>query len=413
MMGVSSTASKLLLCISICLCPLAFGESVSENVNTTTEYFISNFCSAQSKGSGNEKNSEVFTSILRPFSTLFFCAVKGRFSPLMSNNVNKSSLTPIPRFVLTVLRLCLKMFLNKMPVDPLICDKPAGRIGMLRTLVHAFPTILARGWLRVGVVSDKVCRAEEYGRSEVLTCSHFVAYNSTCWNAAVARFWLNLIATFLPRLALELTKATLGLKPTKGEFILGNAGNAVLNSCWEPELRTLLVVYKSHGKWDISPECSSILPQVCKRMVDKTMNNIFAIFKRKRQRYNISPASRVVGKIGNKFIKMFLRLSEFFPALYTMFSDVIYQKFVYPMFYRFGKIALERNSRKFSNVAISCKGLRGTRRDIVRKLIVLLRLVIVNELQRSIESSDLFSTLFRFIFPIFNILIPCLVSSAV
>ena len=65
MMRVSSTASTLLLCISICLYPLVFGESVSENVNTTTEYFISNFCLAQSKGPGREKNSEGFTSLLR------------------------------------------------------------------------------------------------------------------------------------------------------------------------------------------------------------------------------------------------------------------------------------------------------------------------------------------------------------
>ena len=139
-----------------------FGESVSENVNTTTEYFISNICSAQSKGSGNEKNSEGFTSILRPFSSLFFCSVKERFSPLMSNKLNKSSLTPIARFAHTVLPLMLKIFANKMPVDPLICDNPAGRIGMVRTLVHAFPTILGRSLVRVGVVSDKVCSAEEY-----------------------------------------------------------------------------------------------------------------------------------------------------------------------------------------------------------------------------------------------------------
>eukprot|EP00117_Sycon_ciliatum_P027671 scpid68422/ scgid22432/ len=299
MMRVSSTASTLLLCISICLYPLVFGESVSENVNTTTEYFISNFCSAQSKGSGNENNSEGFTSLLRSASTLFFCSMKETIPPeLMSNSVNKSSLPPVIRFVRTVFSWFLSTLTRKFPVDPLICDKPAGRIRMIRTLVHAVPTILGRGWLRAGVVSDKVCRAEEYGRSEALTCWHFVAHNTTCRNVTYARFVLNLVAMSVPQMALVLGQATFGLRLTKGlDDILENAVKAVLNSCWEPELRALLVVYKSHGKWDISPECSSILPQVCKRMVDKTMNNIFAIFKRKRQRYNISPASRVVGQI--------------------------------------------------------------------------------------------------------------------
>ena len=332
----------------------------------------------------------------------------------MQNNVNKSSLTPVERFVRTIFQLGLSTLTRNLRVDPLICGKPAGRIGMVRTLVHAFPTNLARSWLRVAVVSDKVCRAEEYGRSEALTCWNLVAHNTTCKKVTFARFGLNLVATMVPLMALASSRATSGLKLTKGDDILGNAGKAVLNSCWEPELTALLVVYKSHGKWDISPECISILPQVCKRMVDKTMNNIFAILKRERQSDNITSVPGVVGKIRKNFIKIILRLSEFFPALYTMFSVVIYQKFIYSMFSRFEKIALKRNARKSSNVVISCKGLRGTRGDIVSNLRVLLRLVIVNELQRSIESSEIFSAgLFRLIFPIFNILIPCLVSSAV
>ena len=333
---------------------------------------------------------------------------------LMSNNVNKSSLPPVIRFVRTGFSWFLSPLTRNFPVDPLICDKPGGRIRMIRTLVHAVPTKLGRSSLRVGLVSDKACRAQEYGRSEELPCWQLVAYNSTCWNAAVARFGLNVFATIVSRTTLAITKATWGLKLTKGDDILRNAGKAVLNSCWEPELRALLVVYKSHGKWNISPECISVLPKVCKRMVDKTMNIIFAIFKRKRQRYNISPASRVVRKFWNNIINTFLQLSEFFPALYTMFSDVISQKLIYPIFSRVAKIALERNARKSSNVVVSCKGLRGTRRDIVSNLIVLLRLVIVNEVHRSIESSVIsLPILFRFIFPIFNILIPCLVFSAV
>ena len=167
----------------------------------------------------------------------------------------------------------------------------------------------------------------------------------------------------------------------------------MLNSCWEPELRALQVVYKSHGKWDISPECITILPQVCKRMVDKAMNSIFALLKRERKRDSIKSVPGVAGKTGNNFIKMILRLSEFFPALYTMYSDVIYQKFIYPMFSRFSKIALARKARTSLNVVISCKGLRSTRRDIVSNLLVLLRLVIVNELQRSITLSEMYSIL--------------------
>ena len=107
-MRVSSTARTLQLCMCICLYPLVFGESVSENVNTTTEYFISKFCSAQSKGSGNETNSEGFTSLHQSFSTLVFCSLKERLSPeWMPNNVNKSSLTPVLRFWRTVFRVDL------------------------------------------------------------------------------------------------------------------------------------------------------------------------------------------------------------------------------------------------------------------------------------------------------------------
>ena len=76
----------------------------------------------------------------------------------------------------------------------------------------------------------------------------------------------------LPRMALAFSPATSGLKFTKGVGVLENGVKAVLNSCWEPELRAVLLIYKSQGKWEISPECISVLPQVCKRMVDKTMN---------------------------------------------------------------------------------------------------------------------------------------------
>ena len=296
--------------------------------------------------------------------------------------------------VRTIFQLLLSTLTRNVRVDPLICGKPAGRIGMVHTLVHAFHKSLARSWLRVGVVSDKVCRAEEHGRSEALTCWHFVAHDTTCRNVIFARFVHNLGAMIVPKVSIILSPATSGVKLPNGLDILGNAVKSVLNSCWEPELRALLVVHKSHGKWDISPECISILPQVCKRMVDKTMNNIFAVLKRERQSDNITSVPGVVGKIRKNFIKIILRLSEFFPALYTMFSVVIYQKFIYPMCSRFAKIALKRNARKSSNVVISCKGLRGTRRDIVSNLTVLLRLVIVNELQRSIESSEIFSAFF-------------------
>ena len=414
MMRVSSTASTLLLCISICLYPLVFGESVSENVNTTTEYFISNICSAQSKGSGNEKNSEGFTSLVRPISTLFFCWTKERLALVMSINVSKSSLTPMARFLHTLLPLMFKKVTHKMPVDPLICDKPAGLERMFRTLVHALPTNLARNWLRVDVVSDNVCSAEEYGRSKELTCTHFVATNTTCRNVTYARFVLNFLAMLVPNVVIIFSPPTSGLKLPNGVDIPGNAVKAVLNSCWEPELRALLVVYKSHGKWDISPECISILPQVCKRMVDESMNSLFAILKRELQRDIIPTVPGPVRKVRNNYTNTFLLLSEYLPVLYTMFSDVIYQKFIYPMFSRFAKLASERKARKSLNVVISCKGLRGTRKNIVSNLIVLLRLVIVNELQRSITSSEMYSTLFfRLLFPIFNILLPCLVSSAV
>ena len=263
-------------------------------------------------------------------SIIAFLSQRKLFSPLMSNNVNKSSLTPTARFVHTVLPLFLNIFANKMPVDPLICDKPAGRIGMLRTLVHAITTILGRSCLSVGVVSDEVCRAEDYGRSEALTCSQFVPYNSTCRDAAGARTVLNFIATFIPEWQLLLSPATSDLKLSKGLPIpLKNAGKAVLNSCWEPELRALLVVYKSHGKWDISPECITILPQVCKGVVDKTMNYLFAHLKREHKRDSITSVPGVAGKTRNNPIKIILRLSEFFPALYTMFSDVISQKLIF------------------------------------------------------------------------------------
>ena len=186
-----------------------------------------------------------------------------------------------------------------------------------------------------------------------MTCWHFVANNTKCNEVVVVRLMLNVIATSTPMWQILLSQVTPEVKLTKGEDILVNSGQAVLNSCWEQELRAMLLVYKWHGKWDINAECISVLPQVCKRMVDETMNYIFAILKRKRQRDIIPAAPNAAGKIGYYLIKMIFRLSEFFPALYAMFSDVIYQNYHLPYIFTFCK---DRFGEECEDI-FKCRGL--------------------------------------------------------
>ena len=146
--------------------------------------------------------------------------------------------------------------------------------------------------------------------------------------------------------------------------------------CWEADLQEAAKLYRLPGVWDVDKECVSTLQTISVTIV-KAM--ITQFWEHVMRRY------RVDGFLSSMNHGLWRStIADTALSFLQDRADILMQLHMYPSFTRFLQDAKHRShGSNSSDVTVSCKGLRRSRRQVQAAALKLLRFVLVNYLKHS------------------------------
>jgi len=139
------------------------------------------------------------------------------------------------------------------------------------------------------------------------------------------------------------------------------------NGCWDPEMTRAQQLYLKPGRWDVDNACIDVIQAVCLKIGVHLAGIILEAIQEEIQ-------------WAAPFTKMLYKVSLSFLAIGKHY---IREMMIYRLLKKFRALAKERRSLKSGPVVVSCQGLRGTRRDVLRTVATLVRLGLVQEIMYS------------------------------
>ena len=141
-------------------------------------------------------------------------------------------------------------------------------------------------------------------------------------------------------------------------------GGTYRYGCWEPALVEAERLLDKPGRWEVNDACVDTVRTISRAAIRYLASRCLS-------------ASRIK-KLKQKLDHFLKALSNSAAALTRELSSAIWQTQFYPPFAAFKTLAHKRSQEQHTYVTVSCRGLRGSRREVFNATLTLLRLISVN-----------------------------------
>ena len=197
----------------------------------------------------------------------------------------------------------------------------------------------------------------------------------SCFSLAkMVRGWL------LSRVALMLTKALLVVSGRDVKTWSSSHVSWPL-PCWERELLAAKSVYDNvYITWSIDDVCVDVLQVI----IRECLVHISDYFWKGRFFDKLAGPLSLWYSLNSGLANFVQAVLLIMKRLYVVGQDIIWQRWLYPMFNRFRSTASDRRGRGHegrNSTAVTCKGLKGRASQVRGTVLRLTRLVLINELE--------------------------------